>query len=320
MKWYSRSREDYREKLVEKYFYLINNSQMEEEKLWCLGLGIEDTDYVLCDGDIDILPKLYQKNDIRYEYNQSINDRSQVSCTVFAAIWMLSDLIDYEFSYETIKEVDDSSYDNPKYPYIRRKWHGRYVKYAVDLVKNWYNSSELSKKYWKIAYYRINKYSDMLDKVIELWYTIDGNFCPTSEYSADYRKDAILNWTDFWTNKNGHSIDIINDWKRRVKDSYKGRKTYDWKKDCNRYELANPIGKLTNYWDWFYVYTLVKEDNLERVKELNEFKATALITIENLWKMRHQTKDKWFRDELHETANKLRKKLLDIDEQLKLLS
>ena len=41
-----------------------------EETLGCIGLGEEDTDYVLCDGDIDLLPELYQQDDIRYEYNQ----------------------------------------------------------------------------------------------------------------------------------------------------------------------------------------------------------------------------------------------------------
>jgi hypothetical protein len=33
-----------------------------------------------------------------------------MSCTIFAAIGMLSDLINYEFSYEQIKEVDELSY------------------------------------------------------------------------------------------------------------------------------------------------------------------------------------------------------------------
>jgi hypothetical protein len=44
-----------------------------------------------------------------------------VSCTIFAAIGMLSDLINYEFSKEQIKEVDNLSYDNPKYPSIRKR-------------------------------------------------------------------------------------------------------------------------------------------------------------------------------------------------------
>jgi hypothetical protein len=34
---------------------------------------------------------------------------------------MLSDLINYEFTPEQIKEVDELSYNNPKYPYIRKK-------------------------------------------------------------------------------------------------------------------------------------------------------------------------------------------------------
>jgi hypothetical protein len=34
---------------------------------------------------------------------------------------MLSDLINYEFSLKEIKEVDELSYNNPKYPSIRVK-------------------------------------------------------------------------------------------------------------------------------------------------------------------------------------------------------
>jgi hypothetical protein len=34
---------------------------------------------------------------------------------------MLSDLINYKFSEEEIREVDELSYNNPKYPYIRKK-------------------------------------------------------------------------------------------------------------------------------------------------------------------------------------------------------
>jgi hypothetical protein len=34
---------------------------------------------------------------------------------------MYSDLTNYEFSYDEIKEVDESSYDNPDYVHIRRR-------------------------------------------------------------------------------------------------------------------------------------------------------------------------------------------------------
>jgi len=41
-----------------------------DNELGCLGIGEQNTDYVLCDGDNDLLPTLYKKDEIRFEYNQ----------------------------------------------------------------------------------------------------------------------------------------------------------------------------------------------------------------------------------------------------------
>ena len=277
---------------------------MEEEIIYgCLWTGEEATDYVLCDGDIDILPKLYKQDEIRFEYNQANQSWSKVSCTIFSAMWMLSDLMNYEFSLDELQEVDELSYTK-----WRIRWHGWYVKNAVDLVCKWWNEKHAD--LWKIAYYRVSKYSNMVDEILEKWYTMNGNFCPTTEYSQDYRKDAILDWTDFWTNTNWHAIDIINDWKRKVKDSYKGRKTYDWKIDCNRYELKNPISKFSNYGMRFYVFTKVAEDNLEELKRLNEIKAKINEIMPINSQLRHLTNSEEYKNKLHE-ANEMCREWLD---------
>lgn len=287
---------------------------LEEETLWCLGLWEEETDYILCDGDIDILPKLYKQDEIRFEYNQANQSRSQVSCTIFSAMWMVADLMNYDVSLDEMKEVDEISYS-----LWRIRWRWRYVKSAVDLVRKWRNEKHAD--LWTIAYYRISKYSDKIDEILEKWYTINWNFCPTSSYSADYRKDAVLDWCDFWTNTNWHAIDIIrNEWHRSTKDSYKWRKTYDWKKDCNRYELKHKLAELTNYWNRFYVFTKVAEDNLEEIKRLNELKSLVLIAIETNSKMRHLVNDEWFRNKLHSMNDANRSKLEDINIQLKRLN
>jgi hypothetical protein len=34
-----------------------------------------------------------------------------VSCTIFAAVGCLSDLMNYKFSYDEIKEIDELSYE-----------------------------------------------------------------------------------------------------------------------------------------------------------------------------------------------------------------
>jgi hypothetical protein len=88
---------------------------------------------------------------------------------------MASDLTNYQFSYDEIKEIDDRSYDNPKYPHIRKRGEGWYVKYAVDLVQTrWNEHPELVKKYGKLAYFRLSKYdNEIIEDVMDKLYTID---------------------------------------------------------------------------------------------------------------------------------------------------
>ena len=283
-----------------------------EEILGCLGTWESDRDYVLCEWDIDLLPELYQQDQIRYEYNQWNQNWSKLSCTIFAAVWMLSDLMNYEFSIDEIKEIDNLSYDNPNY-HPRKKWEWWWVKDAVDLVAKRWNEKHPDNK---VAYYRVSKYSDMVDKIIALWYTMDTNYCPTVEYAKDYYLDWILDWYEFWTKTNGHSVCVINDWVRKIKDNYKGRKNPDWK-DVNIYEVKNQIAKITNYWTYLYVYTKVAEDHMQEIKRLNEIKAKCNVIIDHLGGLRHLVNDSNFQGILHYTAEKLRKKINDANEQLK---
>lgn len=279
---------------------------MDKEVLWCLWIWEKGTDYILCDWESDLLPTLYKKDEIRYEYNQWNQEWSRNSCTIFAAIWMLSDLINYEFSLKEIKEVDELSYTR-----WRIRDNGWYVQSAVKLVADWYNNSELSKKYGKVAYYRISKYSDdIIEWVMDKLYTIDGNHGLNADYTKD-RKDWMVDWTDFWKITNWHSVDIIkNNWQRSVKNSYKGNKN-------NIYGLKNKLSAITNFGEYFYVYTLVKEDNLEEIKRLNEIKSECNLLIEHLWTLWHLVNDKNFQSVLHYTAEKLRSKVSTCNQMLK---
>ena len=278
--------------------------------MWCLGIWEADTDYQLCNWDIDLLPNLVKKDEIRFEYNQWNQEWSRNSCTIFAAMWMLSDLINYEFSLKEIKEVDELSYQpNPKY-HTRTRGDGWYVKDAVDLVADRYNNSKLSEKYWKVAYYRISKYDDeIIEDVIDKLYTIDWNHWLTAEYTRD-RKDGMVDGTNFWINTNWHSVDIINyHWQRSVKNSYK------WTEN-NIYGLKNKLSAITNFGEYFYVYTLVKEDTLEDLKRLNEFKSALLVAIELNSKLWHLTNDTNYQSILHYVNEKHRRKIKDIDVEL----
>jgi hypothetical protein len=278
---------------------------MEEQTIWCLWLWEQTTDYQLCNWDSDLLPPLVKKDETRFEYNQGNQEWSRLSCTIFAAMWMLSDLINYEFSLDQLKEVDELSYGRWR---IRGQWW--WVQSAVKLVADRYNESDLSKKYGKIAYYRISKYDDeILEWVINKLYTIDWSHWLDSRYTAD-RKDWMIDGTDFWTVTNWHSVDIIcKAGQRSVKNSYK------WAK-YNIYGLKNKLSAITNFWTYFYVYTIVGE-NLEEVKRLNELKTECLNCITSLWNIWRMTNDKNFQWVLHYTADKLRGKVKDCDNELK---
>ena len=282
-----------------------------EETLWCLGIWAVDTDYILNEWDGDLLPKLHQQDEIRYEYNQANQSWSKVSCTIFSAMWAVSDLMNYEFSLAELKEVDELSYTK-----WRTRWEWWWTKDAVDLVCKWWNEKHWD--LWKVAYYRVSKHSNLVDEILQKWYTMVTNFKPTTEYKSDYRKDAVLDWNEFWKNTTWHAIDIIwNNWHRSTKDSYKGRKTSDCKKDCNRYELKHSISELTNYSSYLYVFTKVNEDCEEEIKRLNEFKSMLLIAIEQNSKLWHLTNDDQYKNLLHMMNEKNRAKLKDCEEQLK---
>ena len=278
---------------------------MEEEKLWCLGIWEQDTDYILCAWDIDTLPTLFKQDEKRYFYNQYINSWSIVSCTIFAAVWMLSDLMNYEFSYDEIKEIDDLSYERG-----RIKWQGWYVQSAVKLVADRWNENKLSEKYWKVAYYRISKYEDdIIEDCIGKLYTIDWNYCPTKEYNKD-REDWMIDGTDFWTLTNWHSVDVIcKSGQRSVKDSWS-------KPERNIYGLKNKLSAITNFWPYFYIYTLVK-DNLDEIKRLNEIKAKILEVMPINSELWHLTNSEEYKDKLHQSNEMLREWLDYINNELK---
>lgn len=279
---------------------------MKEEKLWCLGLGAESTDYVLCNGDSDLLPTLVQKDEIRYEYNQYKYTWSYTSCTVFAAMWMLSDLFNIPFTYDEIKEVDEMTYTTEKYPQ-RVRWQWYWVKYAVAIAGDWWNVKHPDKQ---VAYYKISKYDDeIIENALKKLYTLDWNYHPTEAYNKD-REDWMIDWTDFWTQTNWHSVDIISkEGQRSVKDSGS-------RPERNIYWLKNKLSQISNYWPYFYIFVPVN-DKLEEIKRLNEFKTNLVNTIALNSAMWHQTNDTNYQSILHYANEKNRKKLQEIESELK---
>jgi len=298
---YNRSRSDFLELLYLKY------QPMEEEVIWCIWLWEQNTDYVLCNGDSDLLPTLYKKDEIRFEYNQYKYSWSYVSCTIFAAVWMASDLTNYQFTYDEIKEIDELSYTRWR---IRGQWW--WVQSAVKLVADWWNENEkLVKKYWKLTYYRISKFdNEIIEDVLDKLYTIDWNYCPTKEYNED-KLDLMIDWTDFWKLTNWHSVDIIKkNGQRSVKDSWS-------RPEKNIYGLKNKLSEITNYWTYFYVYTLINDWAENDIKRLNEMKSKIIQAIDLNSQLWHLANDENYKNLLHQMNEKNRKKLEDIDNELK---
>lgn len=296
--YYSWSKEDFRDLLIKKY-------TMENIESWCLWIGEQTTDYLLCEWDIDTLPELTKQDEERYQYNQWKNEWSKCSCTIFAAAGMLSDLKNYEFSEKQLREMDELSYTMWR---IRGQWW--YVQSAVKCVADRWNESDLSKTHWKVAYYRISKYEDnVIQWALDKLYTLDTNYSWNQDYNNDYKDNWVLDGTEFRPSTYGHSIDVILEkWKRSVKDNYYWRK-------YNIYELKNKISEINCFWSYLYIYTNV--ENLEEVKRLNELKTECLNCIASLWSIWHKTNDSNFQWILHYTADKLRAKVKDCDNELR---
>lgn len=292
MEGYSRSRQDFIDLLINKYV-------MDETKYQgCLGDWAEATDYRLCSWDSDLLPPLVKKDEIRFSYNQYKNSWSYVSCTIFSAVGAMSDLQNYEFTYDEIHEIDELSYERWR---IRGQWW--YVKSAYELVADRWNERHPDKQ---VAYFRVSKYDDdIMEDCLSKLYVLGWNLHLTDEYYKD-KADWMVDWTDFWTQTNWHAVGIVNkDKQRSVKDSW----------SIPYYWLKNKVSKITNFWPNFYIYVLVN-DKLEEVKRLNEMKTECLNCIESLWKIWHLTNEKNFREILHYTANKLRDKVKTCNEML----
>lgn len=290
---------------------------MEELENGCLGIGGQPTDYLICDGFEDALPTLYQQDNVIFEYNQSKQEWSKKSCTIFSAIGAISDLFNYQFTLDEIKEIDDISYTRGRF-----KNQGRRVQSAVKLVAD--RRNEHHSDLGKVAYYKIDTTNnELVDKILEKGYNIMTNLNGNTKYTLDYLKDAIVNDTDFGSATYWHAINLVTVnlkkiWgKVCVKDNYKGRTTNNGKLDCNIYALEHYPSEISVFGVNGYIYTKVAEDALEEVKRLNEFKTNLQKAIDINSAMRHQTNDENYKSILHYVNEKNRKKLSDCEERLK---
>ena len=179
---------------------------MEEIYDWCLWDWATVKDFILDEWVLDTLPELFEKDEIRFEYNQSENDWSKVSCTIFWAMGAVSDLVNEEFSIDLIKELDETSYTQ-----WRLVWKWWYTNSAAECIRKFFNDDKkFTDKYGKIAYYRIEIDNDeLVKKVLDKWYDIYTGFYWNANYNKDHRTVAKLDGTDFWTPTYWHAICIV---------------------------------------------------------------------------------------------------------------
>ena len=90
----------------------------------CLGDGHTDDDFIISGEMINELPELETQDQIIFEYNQW----DSYDCTIYTALWALSDLWNREVTKEQFEETNEESYKRWRTP-----WEWRLVKEAVDL-------------------------------------------------------------------------------------------------------------------------------------------------------------------------------------------
>lgn len=299
MKGYSWSREDFLELLYTKY------NVMEEIINGCLWDGATNSDFLLSWEEIEQLPELPTQDTKIYEYHQWATPH----CTLYSAFGAVSDLFNYEFTQKEIDTMVEESYNRG-----RIKWEWWFVRSAVDLVADYWNANHSN--LGKVVYYCIDMYdTEKVDKILKKNYTICSWYRGNKAYNAD-RNDGVLNWVSFWASSYGHAVSWIGrEWKRYIKDNYKGRKS--WKLSTNIYEVEHTpwelIGGNTFYQHW---YLYIKVSNEEEIKRLEEMKTKLLTAIQMHSDLRHLTNDTNYQGILHYTNEKHRNKIKDIEAQL----
>lgn len=271
----------------------------------CLGDGHTDDDFIISGEMINELPELETQDQIIFEYNQW----DSYDCTIYTALWALSDLWNREVTKEQFEETNEESYKRWRTP-----WEWRLVKEAVDLAcdmwMKWYPNE-------KVAYYSISNYNDEeIKKVIDKNYTLCSWYNGNSEYNKDRRDNGQIDKSYFWTPTFGHSVGLIGREERRfVKDNYKWRKE-NWRY-TNIYELIPEISELRKWACWHYrsyLIVKVKDEREEDIKRLNKMKnqlekiiAASDILINYNSEMWHLTNDEEYKKQLHDTNEELRK-------------
>lgn len=263
---------------------------------WVLWDWHTDSDYQLTYEEIEWLPPLFVQDDVRFDYNQGKQAWSKKSCTIFAALWAISDLWNYPFSLAEIKEYDDLSYPNG-----RKEWSWWYTKNAIDMCCKKWNQDHPDKP---VVYYYVPSYDDAkVNKIIEKNYDFNISFNYTKDYVLDLAEDMCIDRAE----KNlktlvSHAVcQIYKNWKT-VKDNYAGSKDQYYKVNVSNKDLQT-AGILH---PWWYLIVKVAENNYAELKRMEKVKTACLNALEMNSALRHATNDQTLKNKLHDVNERIR--------------
>lgn len=264
---------------------------------WVLWDWHTDSDFQLTYEEIEWLPPLFLQDDIRFDYNQWRQTWSKKSCTIFAALGSISDLYNYKFSIDEIKEYDDLSYTLG-----RKDWHWWYTKDAIAMA---------CKKFTKdhpdmpVVYYYISASDDAkVNKALEKNYDFNISF----NYTKDYVFDLAEDWCIDRAEKNtktlvSHAVcQILKDGCKTVKDNYEWSKDQYYKVKVSNNDLV-VAGILHPGW---YLIVKVAECNYAELKRMEKVKTACLNALDMNSALRHATNDQTLKNKLHDVNERIR--------------
>lgn len=279
-------------------------TELKEEELdldvlvdWCEWDWHEDTDYQLTDSEVEWLPTLFMQDDMRFDYNQWQQSWSKKSCTIFAAIWAISDLWNYRFPLSEIKEYDELSYEC-----WRVEWKGWYTKKAIEMACKKWNKDHPD---MPVVYYSVLASDDnKVNRIIDKNYDFNISFNYTKDYVLDLNENMEIDRAEKNTKTLvWHAVcQIKKDWCKQVKDNYAWSKSQYYKVNVSNKDLSNAW---ILHYRW-YVILKVAECNLWELKRMERVKVACLNACEYNSKLREATNDKKLKNMLHEVNEYIR--------------
>lgn len=226
---------------------------MEENNIYTWAILDENTtsinDYILWwDSDlsskIDNLPQ--NKFEIK-EYNQWAEYESRNFCTIYSAMWMLSDLKGIKFTNEQILEVWRL--------WVANWWLDPdvwwYLYKAIDEVRNWWNKNNPNDK---IISFRLKVTDPEFQELMDLWYSCQIWYKTSTELYNDSQDDWIVEWNNF-PKKWWHAV-RSRIWKIKIVDNY------FWKKKYNQYTIKQVQSLIDNWIIFNEAYVFLNYNNM----------------------------------------------------------